>query len=148
MKTILFFFFFWEVEFYYILQVRVHLGGKPRQRSGQEPGGQNWSRKHGGMLLTGPFSMVCSAHFLIFSGLHDQGWHCPQGTWPPTSIINQENVHQLFYFIYTDCFFNDFIYVWASCVCVPGIIGYKKRALDLDLGFYCCEQTPWPRQLL
>ena len=62
------------------------------RRAGQEPGARNWSRGHGETLLTGLFSMACSACFLI------QPRHLPRGDTAHSSlgpllstIINGEN---------------------------------------------------------
>lgn len=44
----------------------------------KEPGGRNWSRGHGGTLLTGLLPMACSAQFLIHPRTISQGWHHPQ----------------------------------------------------------------------
>ena len=74
-----------------VIQVIVcHLGSHGRN-SKEEPGGRNWSRDHGTVLLTDLLLIVCSACFLIPYRIIFPGWHCPQWSAPPPpSVINQE----------------------------------------------------------
>jgi hypothetical protein len=62
--------------------------------TGQEPGGRNWCRGHGGMLLTGLLPLACSACSFIEPKTTSPGMKPPK-MGPPLLINNQENVLQL-----------------------------------------------------
>jgi hypothetical protein len=52
-------------------------------------GSRSWCRSHGGMFFTGLLPLACSACSLIEPRLPAQGWHHPQGAFPPWSLIEK-----------------------------------------------------------
>lgn len=76
---------------YIMVYITIHHPRKSGQRlnqAEQKPGGWNWCRGHGKVLLTDLPLVACSVCFLILPRTRAQGWHCSQWAGPSPSQIH------------------------------------------------------------
>lgn len=75
--------------FYYTSTSQFIIEVSPHRTSRQQPGGMNWSRSHGGVMLSGLFLMACSIRLLLALQLRRSsptGLPTNQSTWDIFSV--------------------------------------------------------------